>query len=540
MRSLKFTSVALLSLVLALQSIIPYAFANESGPKVIEETTSPITVKTNIIDSSRTKGWDVTFDLDISLDVTIGGASEEKLTVFYSLSKLVDTESGALDTKIKDKMLLTKAFKLKEKKTNSIIITDLENGQYQLDVQALTEFKNNERLGGRQNLFFTVSDHGVSDGWDVPVDFATYGYDEKGKKLKIADYKDKENYGKEAANDILTAPLSSTQFSNGKIKLAATAAATFSGSIKEYFRDYTSVIAVKNARVELRYRDQFYIWRNIASTSTDGSGNFSMTYTSPSGANLWEVRVIAQNAFGKVIDQNGNPWTVIFQYSDLSTGGNIGNVYIPNNSATQKAFWLHNDILITHDSLLPYRDPGSATIVWYPSSTESARYVYGDKIYLNAASAQSKTTAIHELAHNYMYNIYNNSFPSVNCSSGHYYNTRSEVGCAWTEGWAHFLALNMNGSPIYTYTDGTQWNAENTSSFATGDAVEGRVAGALWDLRDTVNDGSDFRGYLFKNIYEVMYSTKIDTFLEYWNQWKAKGFDIGAKDSIAQNSINYS
>ncbi len=74
-----------------------------------------------------------------------------------------------------------------------------------------------------------------------------------------------------------------------------------------------------------------------------------------------------------------------------------------------------------------------------------------------------------------MYNIYNGDYPTFYCSAGHYYNTQSEAGCAWTEGGAHFLALNMNSSSIYTYTDGTQW----------------------------------------------------------------KGFDINAKESIAQNSIFY-
>ncbi|MNO66530.1 hypothetical protein D3C76_573190 [compost metagenome] len=58
---------------------------------------------------------------------------------------------------------------------------------------------------------------------------------------------------------------------------------------------------------------------------------------------------------------------------------------------------------------------------------------------------------------------------------------------------------------VYTYTGGSTISLENTSSFDNGDTVEGRVPGALWDLYDTSNDGTDTRSYDFSKIYRAMW-----------------------------------
>ncbi|MCM3666110.1 hypothetical protein M3204_16955 [Mesobacillus subterraneus] len=148
-------------------------------------------------------------------------------------------------------------------------------------------------------------------------------------------------------------------------------------------------------------------------------------------------------------------------------------------------------------------------------------------------------TAIHELGHNYMYNLYGGNYPPTDCSSGHWNDGESEPGCAWSEGWGHFLALYMNNSPVYTYTDGSTWNAENTTGYPTGDDCEGRVAGALWDVYDNVNDGYDTYTYSFSSIYKAMYYTVNDTLKGWWNDWVANGYSSYAKNCLRQNSIIY-
>ena len=60
------------------------------------------------------------------------------------------------------------------------------------------------------------------------------------------------------------------------------------------------------------------------------------------------------------------------------------------------------------------------------------------------------------------------------------------------------VPLYINGDSTYHFADQTGVPTEDTSGFAAyGDLVEGRVAGALWDLYDSNNDGKDTRSYSF-------------------------------------------
>ena len=122
------------------------------------------------------------------------------------------------------------------------------------------------------------------------------------------------------------------------------------------------------------------------------------------------------------------------------------------------------------------------------------------------------------------------------------------------------------GSPIYTFDFGGQTeNFETptwgTGGFETGDTVEARVVGALWDLSDTVNDndepaGSECLGPQFGrqgcrdadgaragdepahgNFFEV-----INTLTDFWTFRTADGFnvsDTGGLATLFNNTIDY-
>jgi hypothetical protein len=321
--------------------------------------------------------------------------------------------------------------------------------------------------------------------------------------------------------------------------VSAVAAVNLSGKWSRSTRD-GGTTNVRYALVEVVYRDQFYIWRTAATTYTDSAGNWSVSYNAPSQHNLWEVRVYTKNSsYGEVQNQSGGLYYTYTQYSDLSTGGSIGTWYVLSGTDSQKAFWSFEDIVRTKETIGSYVNGGIITIVWYPTNTSSSYYTHGGKIYLNQNSPASKSITVHEIAHNYMYNIYG-SMPSTPSCSPHYMDSASSQGCAWVEGWANFLSLYVNFSPIFEYTGGSTVNLENTSSFASGDSVEGRVAGALWDMYDAANEGDDKYTFAFSSIYRAMYDSKVNTFSEYWTKWKALGYSTNAKDCIKQNSIIYS
>jgi hypothetical protein len=124
-------------------------------------------------------------------------------------------------------------------------------------------------------------------------------------------------------------------------------------------------------------------------------------------------------------------------------------------------------------------------------------------------------------------------------------NGASHVNCAWTEGWADFFPLAVNNDPIYRWASGASINLETptwgTYNWNNGDAVEGRVAGALWDILDTVNDGDDqYSDGGIANIWDTLYHQTDNDFSEYWSAWKARGHnENNAIWSIYQNTIDY-
>lgn len=89
--------------------------------------------------------------------------------------------------------------------------------------------------------------------------------------------------------------------------------------------------------------------------------------------------------------------------------------------------------------------------------------------------------------------------------------------CAWSEGWADFLPLLVNNDPCFEWArgpcgagGGAFENLEVRSrndmppAFPWGDRVEGRIAGALYDLFDNNNEGFDSAAFGFDPIAAIV------------------------------------
>ncbi len=205
----------------------------------------------------------------------------------------------------------------------------------------------------------------------------------------------------------------------------------------------------------------------------------------------------------------------------------------------EHAFMIYQDLIRTREFI--GWDVGSSTVLWYPTSTEGNSYQQGGQIHLNGEAYKSADTVIHEFGHNYMWSKKGSWINT--CPSPHYVQLAHNSLCAYKEGWANFLPLAVNGNPTYTWPDGNNLNLETptwgTSYWGEGDACEGRVAGALWDMYDSVSDGNDQYQFSYTSIDQTMKQNSGWIFSDYWNRWKSLGYSSNAVWSIYQNTINY-
>lgn len=176
-------------------------------------------------------------------------------------------------------------------------------------------------------------------------------------------------------------------------------------------------------------------------------------------------------------------------------------------------------------------------------------------IFIQNGVTNSSDTVVHEIGHNYMYNVtqshywYNNS----SCYQ-HDIWTAAEVRCGWSEGWADFFPLLVDGDYCYDkgsgpctgIRDSQYFDLENqgwNDGHATGPTVEGRVAGALYDLYDSNNEGPfDNATNSFEALWVIMRDRIpcAETLSDFGNSWQNTGYDYAQFLSVSfQNTIDY-
>lgn len=236
------------------------------------------------------------------------------------------------------------------------------------------------------------------------------------------------------------------------------------------------------------------------------------------------------------------------------------------------------------NSTNPHTDPGSAIVRWengsncynlYPlvnvcSSFFWPFYPLGGE-YITDVDKRSSDVVIHELGHQYMYNAFGwwfwgpDRFADARACFGHQglFNQYNEL-CAWTEGWAEFfpIAVNFdpqanpldtcydwgpgpcgaNGFPSENIETRTWPNQPGQPDATTGHTVEGRVAGALFDLYDnSPTERWDTANFGFVPIWNIVRTAPNEnSFAEFWNSWKKAGNNKHVSvQAIYQNTIDY-
>ncbi|MEM4217584.1 MAG: hypothetical protein QXZ09_06145 [Candidatus Methanomethylicaceae archaeon] len=223
---------------------------------------------------------------------------------------------------------------------------------------------------------------------------------------------------------------------------------------------------------------------------------------------------------------------------------NFGVLSVPNGSNNEGAMWIFQDLRRAWE--YPPNNPGLVIAEWENDGTSSSSpcgsggnyYCPGEHVHLTGPAMNFSDTIIHEAAHNFQWNIYGFLPPGPNCNP-HWIDVASSQGCAWVEGWADFYPLAVNNDPVYNYIGGNI-DLESPVAFQNGDAVEGRVAGALWDIFDGANDGLDRYSEGFSNIWNTIFSQTDNTFFEFWADFRNRTSNRHlAVQALYQNTIDY-
>lgn len=188
----------------------------------------------------------------------------------------------------------------------------------------------------------------------------------------------------------------------------------------------------------------------------------------------------------------------------------------------------------------------AVVIRWEPASTDGTFYSTGtNDVHLAAADPDAPITVAHEVSHSIMDDVFDDAFPAAPSCIPHTIPAASSAGCAWTEGFAEWLPAMVFNDPNFRWPDGSSLNLENPTfgspGWNDGDTVEGRVAGAMIDLSDPSNEGTDRVGEGIANLWTTFQNHNSATFSAFWTDRGNDGFDVSnnALGSLFQSTIDY-
>src|SRR6266508_2747721 len=163
---------------------------------------------------------------------------------------------------------------------------------------------------------------------------------------------------------------------------------------------------------------------------------------------------------------------------------------------------------------------------------------------LRDADPDSEHLVLHEASHAFHHRLYNFWWPNPTCGT-HQIHVASNMGCAWTEGFANALAGYIKGDDRFVWPDGSWISLMNTtwfnSSYAVsstnwndGDAVEGRAAGSMINLWRNADGGPN------STITLLSYYTQ-STFFEYFNDRGHQNLDLtsASRTRLYSHTIDY-
>ncbi|UFJ39775.1 hypothetical protein LOK74_17195 [Brevibacillus humidisoli] len=494
-----------------------------------------------IVNEKKGKG-----KVKITLNVTKETKADIHLT--YSLFEWQDDrylEPIAEETLFKDHV------KVNEHKKINVPFDNLKPAEYMVTLQATSKQNEHITWGASKTIHFTVTEETIKDGWEKRKQKpgrAEYEPNSGSPNIQILDEElpepPDEDDEKTSANETTSRDQPTTN------EQSISTSTDISGVFKYYDENGRSD-EVNGAHVKVYDKTKYYTWNFLDSDYTDSYGEWELNdVTIPSDSissdSLTVYAVLYSLTNSSVDVEDDSSITYRWQTPAVANvySGSIGTYYIQDDN--KRAIWIMHQIDSVYRKLDNYDTstnvPLRKAYVEWDISTSRVAYFdgYNHTIYLSHDSADNGSSVVmHEAAHSYMWDVYDSWFPSDSCPKPHYITKASNAECAWKEGWADFLPLVIKNDPYFRFPNGSAIDMENTSSFDLGDTVEGRIAGSLWDMYDSNNDGQDTHTYAFSNIYEAMYNSRVANFSDYWYEWLYLANPAIAEDCLNQNSINY-
>ena len=301
-------------------------------------------------------------------------------------------------------------------------------------------------------------------------------------------------------------------------------------------------VGLKYALVELRDGGTFE--RLLATARTDLNGNYTFPPVDNPGTLGAFVRCYTQsqatgNAAGVRYSALTDWYSTETDWMLFEDGTHsMGSWSVDDSVLNYQAWWILDDMTKAYD-MMP--DPvGGHTLNWSLTSSGGAYYHPGGDIYVDGPDCETPDVPLHEMGHSVQYNIYGDYLPNVGGS--HSLFSHSSVALAWIEGWATTWMFWVTNDPYYDPPGDGCVDLENRTWGDGGDEgsdVEARVAGALWDIFDTNNEGYDKCSRDWLDMWEIVYHHNNDTFWQFWNDWKEHYDTHGPIACIYQNTIDW-
>lgn len=318
----------------------------------------------------------------------------------------------------------------------------------------------------------------------------------------------------------------------------------------------------------------------MATTYTNSTGNFIF----PSRTNWWGpdnrplnvfIEIVTAYPDSAVTDRLFRQYVFASSTTFLSHDG-AWSINFPLDSGwlDYQAIWIFEDLRNAWNYVSTYdapHNPGLVTAVWernlncYPPLPDfipiCGSFTYGGIlthfIYIsNDSNTNSMDTVLHETGHMYVVNA--NGWWYIGCLTHSMFDAYW-VNCAWSEGWADYFPLAVNGDRCYNFNAKNPCSgradidyydlevhsrADNLQQSTWGDGVEGRVAAALYDLYDSSSDspGYDRISAGFLPIAQIaLGSSQTTTFQNFWNRWKGSSGQNEFLSGLTLwwNTINY-
>ena len=293
----------------------------------------------------------------------------------------------------------------------------------------------------------------------------------------------------------------------------------------------------------------------IASTATDGSGNYTISL-SPASSNVY-VRCLTSTSVRfnnglkgyniEVVNGGSSVYSIVSDnFSIINPGNYSKNLNASVNSGAGSPFNIL-DTLIDGAEFVVAKNGGFTSnkvkAFWYDGSTDGTYFITTtNTLHFLGKSSDSDsyddTVILHEFGHWVSNNFSRDNSPGGDHTiTGHY-----DIRLSWSEGWATFFGSSVrshsgysnpqyyvdtsggsgNGNLLYSY----EIKTPSFSSFATGSDNELSVASVLWNIFD----GSLSVG--FSGIWDVVKnylpSAEEVSLEDFWDGWFIKGYGSSA------------